>query len=389
LDVPDGFNGSVVIESTEPVVAIVNELGDYPNYGASYEGFALGSQQVQLPNVQSANNGFYSFFNVQNAGSITAYVTVDFTPEAGSAFAEPPDETCAMEPGESCTFSQQPGQGFWNVGTWRGSATVMSDGEPIVASVNLVHEPGEWGMSSYSGFTSSGSTSAILPNIMSGNSNYWSGINVTNGGVTTTTVTLMFTPVVGPALPDKVYPVVAPGETVILLMPTLPDLAGDVQWIGSVEVDGGGENIFVIVNTLNQVDGEVAGWKGFDPAQATDTVVMPAILSDSSGYPFFTGFQVVNLGGDDTDITITYTPCAPPNCDPAWTPAPETGTILAGQSDFWIQAGGGSQWDGQKYIGAATITNHNGMPMLAIVNEIAPGVFSTGEATNSYNAFNR
>jgi len=391
LDVADGFNGSIVIESTEPIVAIANQLGDGFTYGASYEGFEMGSDTVQLPNVQSDNNGFYSFFNVQNAGSTTANVTVNFVPEVGAGFSDPANETCTMDPGESCTFSQQPGQGAWTVGTWRGGAEVTAD-QPIVASANIVHEPGAWGMSSYSGFTSSGSTTAILPNIMNANSDYWSGINVTNGGAAATTITFSFTPVTGPAISDKVYNNVGPGETVILLMAdaaAVPELSGGVTWIGSIEVDGGGQNIFAIVNTLNQVQGEVAAWKGFDPAQASDTVVMPAILSDGEGYPFFTGFQVVNLGGSNTDITVTYSECGAPNCAVAWTPTAETDTINAGLSNFYIQSGGGTQWDGKKYVGAATITNNNGMPMLAIVNEIAPSLMGSGEATNSYNAFNQ
>jgi hypothetical protein len=379
LDVADGFNGSVVIESTEPIVAIANELGDGFQYGASYEGFEMGADTVRLPNVQSNNNGFYSFFNVQNAGSAAATVTVEFVAEPGAGYVAIANETCTMDPGEACTFSQQPGQGSWTVGKWVGGAKVTAT-QPVVASANIVHEPGDWGMSSYSGFTSAGSTTAVLPNIMNANGNYWSGINVTNGGAVATDITLMFTPETGyPAIADIVFPAVGAGATIVQLMPN----ATAVQWVGSVEVDGGGQNIFVIVNTLNTVSGEVAAWKGFDPAQATDTVVAPAILSDGEGYPFFTGVQIVNTGASPTNVTVDYGP----NGGGAFNPANDTGLIPAGGSVVFMQAGGA--WTGNKYIGSATITNDNGMPMLAIVNEIAPSLFAVGEATNSYNAFNR
>jgi hypothetical protein len=99
----------VVIESTEPIVAIANELGDGFQYGASYEGFEMGADTVRLPNVQSNNNGFYSFFNVQNAGSAAATVTVEFVAEPGAGYVAIANETCTMDPGEACTFSQQPG----------------------------------------------------------------------------------------------------------------------------------------------------------------------------------------------------------------------------------------------------------------------------------------
>jgi hypothetical protein len=285
-----------------------------------------------------------------------------------------------MDPGEACTFSQQPGQGAWTVGKWVGGAKVTSSSQPVVASANIVHEPGAWGMSSYSGFTSAGSTTAVLPNIMNANGNYWSGINVTNGGAVATNITLKFTPETGyGAIADIVFPAVGAGATIVQLMPA----ATAVQWVGSVEVDGGGQNIFVIVNTLNVVSGEVAAWKGFDPAQATDTVVAPAILSDGEGYPFFTGVQIVNTGASATNVTVDYGP----NGGGAFNPANDTGLIPAGGSVVFLQAGGA--WTGSKYIGSATITNDNGMPMLAIVNEIAPSLFAVGEATNSYNAFNR
>ena len=115
LDVEDGFRGSVVLESTEPIVAIVNQLGDGVTYGGSYEGFDLGSDSVKLPNVQSANGGFYSFFQVQNAGSEPTDVTVTFVPEPGQGYGTPTPETCAgLAPGEACLFSQQPGQGQWS-----------------------------------------------------------------------------------------------------------------------------------------------------------------------------------------------------------------------------------------------------------------------------------
>jgi hypothetical protein len=374
------FNGSVVIESTEPIVAIANELGDYPTYGASYEGFELGSQAVVLPNIQSDNAGFYSWFNVQNAGTGVANVTVSFTAEPGAGYATRADETCTLNPGEACTFTQEPGQGQWTGGQWVGGAKITAN-ENVVASANIVHAPGDFGMSSYSGFTGAGSPTAVLPNIMNANADYWSGINVTNGGLAATNITLSFTPEAGyPAIADIVFPSVGAGQTIVQLMPG----ATSASWVGSVEVDGGGQNIFVIVNTLNTVAGEVAAWKGFDPATATDTVVMPAILSDGGGYPFFTGFQVVNLeASGSTNITVDYGA----NTGGTFNPPNETAAVPAGGSVVLLQSGGA--WAGQKYIGSATITNDDGAPMLAIVNEIAPSLFATGEATNSYNAFNQ
>jgi hypothetical protein len=176
------------------------------------------------------------------------------------------------------------------------------------------------------------------------------------------------------------------GATGVLLMPNHPDLAGNVKWVGAVVVDGGGNNVFVIVNTLTTVYGEVSAWKGVDPATATQKVVMPAILSDGGGYPFFTGFQVYNTGAAAVDITISYAPCA--TCSPVWTPVNETGTVPANSSLVFLQSGNG-QWTGVKYVGSATVTVTSGTGnIMAIVNELAPGFMGSGEVTYSYNAFN-
>jgi hypothetical protein len=388
LDVADGFRGSVVLESTEPIVAIVNQLGDGVTYGGSYEGFDMGSDTVRLPNVQSANSGFYSFFQVQNAGSAATDITVTFIPEPGLGYGTPAVETCtALPPGEACIFSQQPGQGQWTIGKWVGGATVTTSGQPVVASVDIVHEPGTYGMSSYSGFTGAGSLTAVLPNIMNANGTYWSGINVTNGGGTASDVTLTFYPATGyAAIAPVTFTALGAGATGVLLMPNHPDLAGNVKWVGAVVVDGGGNNVFVIVNTLTTVYGEVSAWKGVDPATATQKVVMPAILSDGGGYPFFTGFQVYNTGAAAVDITISYAPCA--TCSPVWTPVNETGTVPANSSLVFLQSGNG-QWTGVKYVGSATVTVTSGTGnIMAIVNELAPGFMGSGEVTYSYNAFN-
>jgi hypothetical protein len=72
IDAPEPFNGSVVIESTEPVVAIANTLGNNPQYLAATESFAMGAMEVNLPLIMKANAGYYTWFNVQNTSMIDA-----------------------------------------------------------------------------------------------------------------------------------------------------------------------------------------------------------------------------------------------------------------------------------------------------------------------------
>ena len=75
IDPPDGFNGSVVVEGDQPIVAMANTLGNFPQYQASTESFSAGATKVGLPLIMRANSGYYTWFNVQNAGSADASVS--------------------------------------------------------------------------------------------------------------------------------------------------------------------------------------------------------------------------------------------------------------------------------------------------------------------------
>ena len=87
----DGFNGSVVVESDQPVVAIANTLGNNPQYAASSESFSAGATSVKLPLIMRGNSGYYTWFNVQNASSTDASVSVEYIPgSSGSAHTEGP-----------------------------------------------------------------------------------------------------------------------------------------------------------------------------------------------------------------------------------------------------------------------------------------------------------
>jgi hypothetical protein len=73
-----GFNGSAVVSSDQPVAAIANLLGSNGTYAGATTGVATGSTSVGLPLVMRGNSGFNTWFNVQNAGTTAAAVTVSY-----------------------------------------------------------------------------------------------------------------------------------------------------------------------------------------------------------------------------------------------------------------------------------------------------------------------
>ena len=114
---PSPFNGSVIIESDQQVVAIVNTVGD-GTYFASTTGFSSGSTSINLPLLMKGNAGFDTWFNVQNCGTVSTNVTV--------TYSNGTTETATIAPGAAKTFDQATNAAL--PAGFVGSATVTSDG---------------------------------------------------------------------------------------------------------------------------------------------------------------------------------------------------------------------------------------------------------------------
>ena len=81
VNLPSGFNGSLVIESTQPLASIVNLAGDSSFNGltASYIGVTNSSSSLSIPLLMKENYGYNTFFNVQNIGSSPTTVNVTYS----------------------------------------------------------------------------------------------------------------------------------------------------------------------------------------------------------------------------------------------------------------------------------------------------------------------
>lgn len=81
-NLPANFRGSAVISSDQQVAAIVNIVSPDISLsfgGEAYIGADSGSTEVSLPLLFKNFAGFSTFFNVQNASSTAANVTVTYT----------------------------------------------------------------------------------------------------------------------------------------------------------------------------------------------------------------------------------------------------------------------------------------------------------------------
>ena len=341
----DGFNGSVVISSDQPVSAISNILGDSGASAAAYIGSSAGGTTVSLPLLMKGNSGYDTWFNVQNTGSTDATVNVAYS-----------DGTTAgpvtIPAGAAYTFDQATETHSESV----FSGVVTSD-QPV--AVTVIEESSSI-IFAYSGFVSS-STMPVMPLVNANNSSFVTGIQIQNTGNTDTEVTVSYTPAsagtactetqIIPANSSKTFALYAFGSG------DNSTCAAGATFVGSARVtaNSAGHGLTAIVNQLGSASGEA--YNGFDVASATDTIVMPLIMDRNSGYN--TGFNVQNVGTASTTVTCTFSGSA----------YAKTATLAPGQALNALQ--NGMIADG--YVGSATCTADSGGSILGVVNELGSG----------------
>jgi len=353
--VADGFNGSVVISSDQPVAAIANELGNGSDFGASYAGFDAGATTVNLPLIMRNNGGFNTWFNVQNAGTTTAHVTVTYTPGiAGSAATE----TASIEPGAAHTFDQA---GNTNLGTrFVGSAKITSD-QPVVATVNQV---GATTLLAYDGFTA-GALKPAFPLVNALNAGYITGIQIMNIGTMSTDVTVQYKAGVAGTDTSETKTIPAGSSVTFALSHFTARFVGS----GQVSTNSANQPLVAVVNQLNSAARKAASYGSFDPAGATDKVSAPLVMARNSGW--YTGTTVQNVGTAATTVTITYSGSAVTDSRSL---APAESWVISQNSAF-----------ASKYVGSATLTASGSGKIIAVVNELNAGL--SGDAFLVYEGF--
>jgi len=368
-----GFNGSVVVSSDQPVVAIANTLGNSPQYAASTESFSEGSTSIKLPLIMKGNGGFYTWFNVQNAGASNTSVTVQFVPgSSGNAYTAP---AVTVAPGAAATFDQHT---LAALGTkFVGSAVVTSNSQPIVATVMQVGEI-QKSLLGYNGFTG-GSTTVNLPLVMANNSGFFTGIQVQNVGSSATTITIDYGSNTGGTLNPANDTATIPANGSATFIQSGGKWTS--RYVGSATVTStGGQPIVAIVNQLKP-GGVTLGtaYNGFDPTKATSKVSAPLIMANNGGW--FTGAQIQNVGSASATVTVDYGT----NLSGSYAPPNEVRTIAPGDSVTLIQNGGA--WAGKKYVGSLTATGGGGSDQIVlIVNQLKAG--PAGDQFMTYDGFN-
>ncbi len=281
-DVAAGFNGSLVINSSNNVRAINNLVGSGPaNYFATTNGFQGGAASVSLPLVMCNNSGFDTWFNVQNAGAADASVTISYTPGSdGTARTEGP---VVIKPGAAKTFNQTAGSATMNCtsaggglagpsGKFIGSAVINST-QPVVAAAMQINTTGFKVLMGYGGFTG-GSPTVALPLLMANNSNMYTGFQVQNTGTAATNVTVAYSAnTVAGSNPANDTFALAPGASKTIIMAgagPVNNWAAFGRYIGAATItNSASQPLVAVVNQVLPSPALGSAYEGFNPATAT------------------------------------------------------------------------------------------------------------------------
>ena len=328
---------SAVIESTEPIAAVVNQQL-LPNGAtaftpiapfSSYGGFTGGADEVILPSIMHNWFGYHTEFFVQNVGTGPATVGIEYIP--GVMEGEVSGNTGVTD---GDTIPQFASKAFSQLnlttlgapsgtyaGRFLGSAVVTSD-EPIVVVVNQ-HQVPQRKLFTYNGF-SEGADSVAAPTYMRGHYGYYASLTIANPSATSDAqVTITYTA-------DETYsdPEYLQGETVVAGPFTISpgtalvrydgpgasddqsDLDDDPKafnrFFGAVQVDSDIPVVVMVNQEATRKAGAQAGtYNGVPLSEATTKVSAPLIQADFYGY--YTSLTIQNTTGDPASISIEYT----------------------------------------------------------------------------------
>lgn len=394
---PAGFQGSVVISSDSPVVAVTalnnNQSGSVGVTGgtarSSYQGVdgASAADTLYFPTVKNNFSGQSTIFYVQAAGA-NADVTITYemndgtthtqsqTIEANKMFAFVP--SAANPPVASCNGGNGGGSA---VAPCFGGATVTSSSGPI-AGVVVEYIDGASTASfvlATRGLTPNDAGTELIAPAMKNNFNgSTTGATILNTGGSTATVDITSTVTnvssgcsanIGAQFTQQVT---IPSNSSIVVNRFQGNTGvGNPNCTFYTMKAESNQPVVMTVNENRNYLGETvkAVYAGFNVSAATDTVFFPLAKEFFNGQT--SGLSVVNAGNTATKITGTFT------CDDGTHVIETTSNVAAGAAiSFFNLSGGNSNFTavsgGMPGAGvkcSAVMTSGGGQPLVGLAQE--------------------
>lgn len=376
---PDvGFAGSAVISSVSSIAVISNLTVAATNRAlGTYTGAPSGGANLFFPLIDKRNN--VSVFSIQNTGGSVANYTIDFIPQPGSSYADIPDVTGSLAIGAAAIYNMADYNG---ANQWLGSIKVTASTSEVTGIVSNVNNnlPASPTNAVYNGFNS-GSATVTLPLVMEANNGNRTGTSCQNLGPAAATITMAYSPAAG--YPAKTSDVFAAVPVNGIAVKVFSDTG--TKWVGgaTVTIDGG-STVVCVVNQTRPAKKNSNLYEGFNPGNATDTIVLPLVMSkNGSTTKAFTGFSVASADGSNISVTCDWKPGA------GFADIANTTKSGAAVLVFPQQVGfsdGDTRW-----VGSAVCVEDGGKGIFAVVNQSREGLPADyqRDVASAYDAFNQ
>ena len=353
-DLPQGFNGSVVVSSDQPIAAIgIQEARNASDqvYQGTYSGFSAdkAADTFYIPTVMKAFYNYTTEISVQNAGTSNVNVTISY--DGGYT-----DSHTGLKPGQVHRFDNASTPSMPD--GYIGSATITASGGTVIAVVNQ-NSVVALQQQTYEGFSGADSgTTLYAPVLMRSFYGFDTSVQVQNIGSGTTSVTIHYSN--GTSDTQSV----AGGVGYLFTQGNNTGLPTD--WLGSAYITSDPENIVAVVNQANTSSGKAASYNAI--ASPATSYVGPNVMKGF--YDFDTSVQVQNVGS-----TIT--------CRAEFSNGTHQDSPSLGQYGTYLFTQGNNPALGDSFIGSVELTC-GGQPFVAIVNQ--NGADGMGDNAMAYNA---
>ncbi|MGC8959758.1 MAG: hypothetical protein ACP5OO_08210 [Chloroflexia bacterium] len=244
----DGYNGSATVEASGPVAAVDNQTVDTVGLTQDYNGFTGGATTLYAPALYYNYYGWDSSINVQNVGTVTTTVTVNYSDGVA--------KTCVLGPNASCLL-YQPVEGH-TAGTY--FSAILTADQPLVAVINAATSAAVGQAQTYNAFTAGGAKFG-LPLTMKGYYGWNTSFTVQNIGSAAIQVQITYAPDPSVGFTGKTYTAgpIDPGKNLEVYQPADSDLPTGYHGAVTVEVVGSGSIIAIVNQTC---DGQRATTSG-------------------------------------------------------------------------------------------------------------------------------
>jgi hypothetical protein len=381
VSLPSTFDGSAVVQSSQPVTAVVNRInltgsttltdGELHTAQAnassgSFPAFSSGSAtQMTIPVAFGNYRSYRTTISIQNTGAAPASYTVSLYPTGVTSPVATISRLIAPMASSRVRLGQETGVPADFIGT---AVVTGTAGATLVAASETINETNGMLMS-YAGF-SAGANTVNTPLLFKDYNGWVSGAQVVNMSVGTITVTATIyqrDSTVSFGLGTRTL---LPNESYTYYLPALTELPDNFVGSGVFAASG---PISVVVQEINE--GRVAGmaYSGF--GAGTANISVPVVYKDWNAWD--SGIQVQNLGATDATVNVTYHL-------PGGQNVLEAALVAAGNSETFYQPANPNL--AANTIGAAQVTSNGGQPIVAIVNQV--NYAATGDGSMVYEGIN-